>query len=555
MLTPEFKHPVNFWQVFGVAAVEAIVLAVGTMVLGPAIAAALSAVSSTFTTIVTASVTAALADMAGQEVEMAFGMKDRFSWGEVGGTALTAGATAGIGEGIDNLPFGKTTAAVMLKAGIQSTNQQLGQMAFGAQHKFNVTQVAMAIASAGVSQTKVIGFPASSLINALALPLIEGKSVRLDLIAAQALGTMAGNVAGAEIGDVVNREIENRQKQTAPRPASSVPTQLGKTNADNRQRLSDMNAKNRQASGNKPTSKYQAKPSRDWTGLEEKAAAYLYEMVERDLNPITDEEQVAQYYRNHPANQNKNNSSYLELAGVFGKHFVESTIDGVIGPIKALASDPVGTLYQMDMGINYAATHLGETASGIGNAVANDWDILKYGNSQARAALLGDLAGDIASFWLPGVAVKGLGVLGAAGAVGKKSTILKNGIHHLDPKDIRFSQPTVSPNFKNGKSVSDLINDLRSGKISPYDLPPIQVVQRGGKLFSIDNRRLLAFNIAGIEKIPVEIVSLSDPFISQIFGERFNPILGLGKIVVVVRAADREAELANLAERNMIKLK
>jgi hypothetical protein len=66
-----------------------------------------------------------------------------------------------------------------------------------------------------------------------------------------------------------------------------VPTQLGKTNADNRQRLSDMNAKNRQASGNKP-SKYQAKPSRDWTGLEEKAAAYLYEMVERDLNPRPD---------------------------------------------------------------------------------------------------------------------------------------------------------------------------------------------------------------------------------------------------------------------------
>jgi hypothetical protein len=87
---------------------------------------------------------------------------------------------------------------------------------------------------------------------------------------------------------------------------------------------------------------------------------------------------------------------------VFGKHFVESTIDGVIGPIKALASDPVGTLYQMDMGINYAATHLGETASRIGNAVANDRDILMHGNSQTCAALLGDLAGNIASFGLSG---------------------------------------------------------------------------------------------------------------------------------------------------------
>jgi hypothetical protein len=53
----------------------------------------------------------------------------------------------------------------------------------------------------------------------------------------------------------------------------------------------------------------------------------------------------------------------------------------------------------------------------------------------------------------------------------------------------------------------------------------------------------------------VEIVSLSDPYISRIFGLRFNPILGQGKIVAVVRAADREAELANLAERNMIERK
>jgi hypothetical protein len=53
--------------------------------------------------------------------------------------------------------------------------------------------------------------------------------------------------------------------------------------------------------------------------LEEKATTYLYEMVAEDLNPrldlqssspLTEEEQVARYYRNHPANQNKNNSSY-----------------------------------------------------------------------------------------------------------------------------------------------------------------------------------------------------------------------------------------------------
>ena len=59
--------------------------------------------------------------------------------------------------------------------------------------------------------------------------------------------------------------------------------------------------------------------------------------------------------------------------------------------------------------------------------------------------------------------------------------------------------------------VDDLINQLQTGKISPYDLPPIQVVQKDGLLFSMDNRRLLAFNSAGVDKIPVNVVSLQDP--------------------------------------------
>jgi hypothetical protein len=71
-----------------------------------------------------------------------------------------------------------------------------------------------------------------------------------------------------------------------------------------------------------------------------------------------------------------------------------------------------------------------------------------------------------------------------------------------------------------------LISKLRSGEVSPYDIPPIKVVQDNGRLFSIDNRRLLAFNSASVEKIPVQIVSLiDDPFLQLTFRDRFDPVL------------------------------
>jgi hypothetical protein len=51
-----------------------------------------------------------------------------------------------------------------------------------------------------------------------------------------------------------------------------------------------------------------------------------------------------------------------------------------------------------------------------------------------------------------------------------------------------------------------LVAKLQSGGICPYDVPAIRILERDGKLFTLDNRRLEAFRRAGID-VPVRKAS------------------------------------------------
>ena len=46
--------------------------------------------------------------------------------------------------------------------------------------------------------------------------------------------------------------------------------------------------------------------------------------------------------------------------------------------------------------------------------------------------------------------------------------------------------------------LKSLIDDLKSGKVTTNDLPAIRTFERDGKIFSLDNRRLKAFQEAGV---------------------------------------------------------
>jgi hypothetical protein len=69
----------------------------------------------------------------------------------------------------------------------------------------------------------------------------------------------------------------------------------------------------------------------------------------------------------------------------------------------------------------------------------------------------------------------------------------------IDPSTVRFSQSSVSPTFSAGGTINDLAEGLGNGTINPADVPPIRVVQQGEDLVSLDNRRLLAFQMAGVD--------------------------------------------------------
>jgi|GEM_PF-1146861 len=86
------------------------------------------------------------------------------------------------------------------------------------------------------------------------------------------------------------------------------------------------------------------------------------------------------------------------------------------------------------------------------------------------------------------------GIPAGAGALCIKIT--KGGL--LDPSTIRFTQDSIKSTFKDGRSLQGLIDDLKAGRITADDLPAIRVFERDGKIYSLDNRRLKAFQEAGI---------------------------------------------------------
>ncbi|WP_158920198.1 RHS repeat-associated core domain-containing protein [Streptomyces sp. NBRC 109706] len=67
----------------------------------------------------------------------------------------------------------------------------------------------------------------------------------------------------------------------------------------------------------------------------------------------------------------------------------------------------------------------------------------------------------------------------------------------INPSLVRFSQDEVSYRFSDGMTIAHVASGLRSGWLNPADFPAIRLVMREGNLFTLDNRRLVAFQMAG----------------------------------------------------------
>ncbi|MHB9799637.1 two-partner secretion domain-containing protein [Pseudomonas sp. MT3] len=123
--------------------------------------------------------------------------------------------------------------------------------------------------------------------------------------------------------------------------------------------------------------------------------------------------------------------------------------------------------------------------------------------------------------------VEGLGKLPApqgpkaTGGSGQKmpSGLPDNLTGYANPKDIRFTQDSVKNSFADGKVLQTTIDDLKSGKISPVDLPAVRVFEKDGLIYTLDNRRVLAASAAGV---PVKTVPATEAEIAKEIGRKMT---------------------------------
>jgi len=90
---------------------------------------------------------------------------------------------------------------------------------------------------------------------------------------------------------------------------------------------------------------------------------------------------------------------------------------------------------------------------------------------------------------------------------------------YANPKDIRFTQDSVKNSFSDGKVLQTTIDDLKSGKISPADLPAVRVFEKDGLVYSLDNGRVLAASAAGV---PIKIVPATEAEIAKEIGRKMT---------------------------------
>lgn len=101
------------------------------------------------------------------------------------------------------------------------------------------------------------------------------------------------------------------------------------------------------------------------------------------------------------------------------------------------------------------------------------------------------------------------------------NSVSSTGTRLMDPNRIRFSQDSMSYNFQKGfGTIDELAAGLRSGTISPDEIPPIRLVDVEINLITIDNRRLEAFRRAGME-IPTRMATL-DEYLTAIRHPKFT---------------------------------
>ena len=90
----------------------------------------------------------------------------------------------------------------------------------------------------------------------------------------------------------------------------------------------------------------------------------------------------------------------------------------------------------------------------------------------------------------------------------------------MDANAVRFSQASVKYRFRDGRTIDELVEGLRTGRVRAEDVLPLRLVERDGRSFTLDNRRLEAFRRVGVAipwrmATPEEIEAEADKFTTK----------------------------------------
>lgn len=79
---------------------------------------------------------------------------------------------------------------------------------------------------------------------------------------------------------------------------------------------------------------------------------------------------------------------------------------------------------------------------------------------------------------------------------------------YLAVKNILFSVDSIADHFSCGRSLDEVIQELREGHLDPEDVPAMRVCTYQGQRYSLNNRRNFVFGEARVKKVPIIWVQL-----------------------------------------------
>jgi len=161
-------------------------------------------------------------------------------------------------------------------------------------------------------------------------------------------------------------------------------------------------------------------------------------------------------------------------------------------------------------GFNLLSYGVGEMFNDLGGVIDSGLGAISYVTGIEKRELYRTMEA-----MAPGVGSR-IGRIGARANLAKSQVVIPNKRNFLsvedfanlpktgtiDPKSIRFSQDSINYKFSEpfeNQTVDDFVKALKNGDVDPSTITPIRIVEREGKIFTLDNRRLHTYQEAGID--------------------------------------------------------